>query len=162
MGSRSRPGVLATIWNNFARSLGARKPVRTIVGKDDFGNVYYVLEPNPDGPVQTRNLGSNSRGYLPGPQASINDLPVEWEAWLRHRRQSPPTTDEIATNQLHALRRASATNAVPHPHHPNNPQVPLLHASPPPPINPSKDFPKRPEFEEGPGTYRQDDPRQRD
>ncbi len=33
-------------------------------------------------------------------------LPNEWDAWLRHSRQDPPTAEEIAKNRASAALRA--------------------------------------------------------
>lgn len=146
-----------------------------MVGQDAFGNVYYQLEAATA--RQTRKaVGSGERGYIPAANARVEDLPVEWEAWLRGRRRHPPSLDEIAANEAAAAARAIAGNSR---HSPPSSQLPLggtgagnwreaelgeraersgvdeaavpaVGASPPEAT--AKDFPRYKDYEEVPGT----------
>ncbi|GBP90598.1 hypothetical protein EVAR_86438_1 [Eumeta japonica] len=62
--------------------------------KDYLGNTYFEIPPNP-------SLGKRkaTRWYDPPKGKDFNDpVPPEWEAWLRQRRNEPPTKEEIEYN----------------------------------------------------------------
>lgn len=61
-----------------------------VIGEDYLGNFYYERDA---GPTRVR------RWYLPVEEDDwTKPIPPEWEAWLRYRRNNPPTYDEINTN----------------------------------------------------------------
>jgi len=70
---------------------------RKLIGSDQLGNKYYEY-PKAGGVIQ-RELESTSNldDYVPG------QIPTEWEAWLRRKREEPPTQEEIDKN----LKRAA-------------------------------------------------------
>ncbi|KRY47687.1 EGF domain-specific O-linked N-acetylglucosamine transferase [Trichinella britovi] len=76
-----------TLWENFWKSLES-KP-KTIIGKDHFGNIYYVHD-HTDRTIK--------RGYIPADRNNWNNIPVEWRAWLTGRRTDPPTELEVLSN----------------------------------------------------------------
>ncbi|KAG8176499.1 hypothetical protein JTE90_024927 [Oedothorax gibbosus] len=82
------------IINNFRTSLKLLPPTGKLVGKDQLGNEYY------EGPLNTHSYKkSASRWFKPQKDDDWQqDLPAEWEAWLRGRRKDPPTEEEIRTN----------------------------------------------------------------
>ncbi|KRZ54453.1 Mimitin, mitochondrial [Trichinella nativa] len=82
-----RPGIFRTLWENFWKSLES-KP-KTIIGKDHFGNIYYVHD-HTDRTIK--------RGYIPADRNNWNNIPVEWRAWLTGRRTDPPTELEVLSN----------------------------------------------------------------
>lgn len=87
-----KPGVLSRIFTNLFESLG--RPTRTVIGRDDHGNIYYE---------ESKRRGGRKaidRGYIPGNTVTWQKLPVEWEAWLRGRRKTPPSEQEIKQNEL--------------------------------------------------------------
>uniref|UniRef100_A0A915J8J1 EGF domain-specific O-linked N-acetylglucosamine transferase n=1 Tax=Romanomermis culicivorax TaxID=13658 RepID=A0A915J8J1_ROMCU len=86
-----RPGVLTRLFNLFVQSL---KPSceRVVVGKDQFGNVYYVEK------ALYERAKTGTRGYLPGNRADWKQIPTEWEMWLKYARKEVPTQEEIDFN----------------------------------------------------------------
>uniref|UniRef100_T1J3E4 NADH dehydrogenase [ubiquinone] 1 alpha subcomplex subunit 12 n=1 Tax=Strigamia maritima TaxID=126957 RepID=T1J3E4_STRMM len=96
-------GVWATVWKNFFKSLGiARGPSGTVVGKDQFGTKYWEI-PSVDNKRASRWFEAVEKDKFD------QEIPVEWEAWLRGRRKVPPTEDEIRKNnaiQQNAIRKA--------------------------------------------------------
>lgn len=84
--------------------------MRGFVGQDALGNRYYEMP----GPHATRTR----RSVLPrdGVQRDVFEysqemLPVEWRAWLEHRRTVPPTDEEIEAAKIHqeTVRSLAAT-----------------------------------------------------
>lgn len=85
--------LLKEIWKNFFKSLTPRSYWGKIIGKDYMGTFYYEKE----------NTGGRkpSRWFVPVDNNNFQqDIPPEWEAWLRHRRKLPPTEEEIQLNIL--------------------------------------------------------------
>ncbi|NWY14772.1 NDUF2 factor, partial [Aphelocoma coerulescens] len=75
-------------------------PTKELVGTDQFGNKYYRV------PKHERRAGQivperrfveavNREAY----QYQIGDFPAEWEAWIRKKREDPPTIEEILRNE---------------------------------------------------------------
>lgn len=116
--------ILATIFRNFVNSLRPRQLQGTLVGRDYFGNRYitinyldflivlfnsdryYEIPPNP-------SLGKrrSNRWFVPVEKENFQqDMPAEWEAWLRGRRNEPPTEEEVMKNL--ALMQMKKENAV--------------------------------------------------
>ncbi|XP_029640994.2 NADH dehydrogenase [ubiquinone] 1 alpha subcomplex assembly factor 2 isoform X1 [Octopus sinensis] len=82
------------LWGLFKNSLYSVRQQKRIIGNDYFGNVYYEKEANP-----SRNLkGARWVERADGDQMTPPDMPVEWEAWIRGKRQNPPTEEEIQRN----------------------------------------------------------------
>uniref|UniRef100_A0A0L8GSN0 NADH dehydrogenase [ubiquinone] 1 alpha subcomplex subunit 12 n=2 Tax=Octopus bimaculoides TaxID=37653 RepID=A0A0L8GSN0_OCTBM len=88
------------MWGLFKNSLYSVKQQQRIIGKDHFGNVYYEKEANP-----SRNLrGARWVEPADGDQMTPPDMPIEWEAWIRGKRQNPPTEEEIQRNYAKMMR----------------------------------------------------------
>ncbi|XP_013778282.1 mimitin, mitochondrial-like isoform X2 [Limulus polyphemus] len=90
-GSRS---ILRMIIKNFIESVTPRKRRGDFVGRDNFGNKYYEIPPDP-----SRGKRYPVRWY----ETKVSDdweqeIPTEWEAWLRGRRTSAPGIEEIEIN----------------------------------------------------------------
>lgn len=85
-----KPGPWTKVIHNFLESLSVKNPAKVVVGKDQFGNVYYQEEKRPGDPKAVH------RGYHPGSTDQWQRLPVQWEAWLRGRRKHPPSEAEMA------------------------------------------------------------------
>lgn len=67
-----------------------RKP--KLIGKDYYGTKYFEIPPG-----SVRN--TPSRYFEPvNENAFDQEVPAEWEAWLRHRRKEPPTQQELEAN----------------------------------------------------------------
>ncbi|EZA59878.1 Mimitin, mitochondrial [Ooceraea biroi] len=86
------------IWNNFIASLKPRAIQRKLIGEDYYGTKYYEEPPRPAHPNRP------PRSFVPVNKEDFEqELPAEWEAWLRHRRKNPPTREEIEANYQLAM-----------------------------------------------------------
>ncbi|XP_056647357.1 NADH dehydrogenase [ubiquinone] 1 alpha subcomplex assembly factor 2-like [Diorhabda sublineata] len=86
--------IWAMIIKNFINSLKPRQFRGTLVGTDYFGNQYYEIPADP-------SVGKTrySRWFNPPKKDDfMQELPAEWESWLRGRRKIPPTDEEIMKN----------------------------------------------------------------
>lgn len=95
--------LLKIIWNDFLKSLRVT-PDRFIGefrGEDHLGNKYYEIGPDPRG-----GRSRPSRWYESPTEDFLQELPVEWMAWLRRQRSEPPTKEEILRNIEAAKKRA--------------------------------------------------------
>jgi len=85
--------VLGLMWENFLKSTRRPPPILP-VGKDNLGNKYF--ESKKDEASGRRY----KRWYEPFNKEKFDqEVPVEWEAWLRYRRNVPPTEEEIHKNE---------------------------------------------------------------
>lgn len=89
-----RTGVLRNVINSFFKS----KQTKTLVGTDDRGNKYYERPAD-----KTHNL-RGARWVEPLNTDTVPDVPTAWDAWLRNKRFSPPTQEEIDKNMMTMLR----------------------------------------------------------
>ncbi|XP_064606706.1 NADH dehydrogenase [ubiquinone] 1 alpha subcomplex assembly factor 2-like [Liolophura sinensis] len=100
-----RISVLGQVLKNLRNSFSAPKQTVTLVGEDHLGNRYFLKEADPK-----RNLrGGRWVEPVNNDQFKPPEVPVEWEAWLRGRRDDPPTQQELDKNHalmLRTLRRA--------------------------------------------------------
>lgn len=99
-------GIIRMILKNFVTSLKPRQIRGTLIGSDYFGNKYYEIPPNP-------SLGKRraSRWFDPPTKDDfMQEMPAEWEAWLRGRRQEPPSEDEVMKNL--AIMQLKKKNAI--------------------------------------------------
>lgn len=86
--------ILAMILRNFIQSLRPRKIQGDLVGTDYFGNKYFEIPANPQ-------IGKRkpSRWFEPKLKDDFEqEIPAEWEAWLRGRRNVPPKEEEVLRN----------------------------------------------------------------
>ncbi|KAF0297304.1 NADH dehydrogenase [ubiquinone] 1 alpha subcomplex assembly factor 2 [Amphibalanus amphitrite] len=86
--------VLAILFRNFLKSITPNRPSGNLVGSDHFGNKYYEAPADP-----SRGKRHPRRWIDPAGQQFDQEMPAEWEAWLRRRRAQPPTDDEVARNR---------------------------------------------------------------
>ncbi|NXI47197.1 NDUF2 factor, partial [Galbula dea] len=75
-------------------------PTKELVGTDQFGNKYYRVpkhETRPGHIIPERRFveAINRQAY----QYEMGDFPIEWEAWIRKKRNDPPTIEEILKNE---------------------------------------------------------------
>ncbi|XP_074877558.1 NADH dehydrogenase [ubiquinone] 1 alpha subcomplex assembly factor 2 [Buteo buteo] len=75
-------------------------PAKELVGTDQFGNKYYRVpkhETRAGQIIQERRFveAINRQAY----QYEMGDFPIEWEAWIRKKRNDPPTIEEILKNE---------------------------------------------------------------
>lgn len=82
------------IWKNFIASITRKWPAASEVGSDHFGNKYFEIPADP-----SHGKRRPSRWFEPCiKEKTDQEIPVEWEAWLRNRRANPPTKEEIEHN----------------------------------------------------------------
>ncbi|CAH1390941.1 unnamed protein product [Nezara viridula] len=65
-----------------------------LIGTDYKGNQYYEIP-------KSQTNRRNARWFVPkdGNEDKFDaGLPSEWESWLRYRRKTPPTDEEIKQN----------------------------------------------------------------
>lgn len=90
--SGKQRGLFQMIFRDFLASITPTFTRRKLVGEDFFGTKYYEIPRS-----STSRFKKPARYFQP-----VNDfdqeIPPEWEAWLRHRRKEPPTLEEIETN----------------------------------------------------------------
>lgn len=89
--------ILGKIFKNFINSFKLVAPQHRsgkLIGTDYFGNKYFEIAANPE-------LGRRrpSRWFEPVEKDDFQqEMPAEWEAWLRGRRKEPPQEEEILKN----------------------------------------------------------------
>ncbi|XP_076439974.1 NADH dehydrogenase [ubiquinone] 1 alpha subcomplex assembly factor 2-like [Babylonia areolata] len=94
----SRAGGL---FSRIFRGIFAPRPKNArIVGEDHLGNTYYEAEA--DGTSRRGSRWVEARGQE-DPQF-IPDVPPEWDAWLRRRRNIPPSQEELDRNYAMMVR----------------------------------------------------------
>ncbi|KAL2712966.1 hypothetical protein V1478_017557 [Vespula squamosa] len=110
--SGKQRGLFRMIFRDFLASIRPTFNRPKLMGEDYFGTKYYEVSTN-----STSKKRKPSRYF-----EAINDdfeqeIPAEWEAWLRHRRKEPPTFTEIETNykiritkQLNAAEKLEASS----------------------------------------------------
>lgn len=99
-------GIIRIILRNFLNSFKPRQLQGTLIGTDYFGNKYYEIPANPS--VKKKRA---SRWFLPPEKDEfMQDMPAEWESWLRGRRRNPPTEDEVMKNL--AIMQMKKKNAI--------------------------------------------------
>jgi len=98
--------VWRIVLTNFLNSLRPRQIRGTFMGEDYFGNKYYEIGANPS--IGKRRA---SRWFEPSDKDAFDqELPAEWEAWLRNRRDNVPTDEELMKNL--AIMDMKKTNAL--------------------------------------------------
>ncbi|GLH16610.1 Uncharacterized protein GBIM_20844 [Gryllus bimaculatus] len=97
--------ILGMILKNFIKSLKPRQIQGDLIGTDYFGNKYYEIPANP-------SIGKRkpSRWFEPHEKDNFEqEMPAEWESWLRGRRDTPPLEEEIMKNvAIMNLKKANA------------------------------------------------------
>lgn len=101
-------GVFKILWNSFVSSLKPRYARRKLIGEDYYGTKYYEEE------IRYSARKRPPRYFVPVNKDDFEqELPAEWEAWLRYRRKDPPTREEIETNyQLAITKKENATKLL--------------------------------------------------
>ena len=105
MANKVRPGPLARLVTNFMNSLKNGRHIDSkpqVVGEDYIGNRYYEIPANPShGKRRPRRWYTSPASNYHDPRGSNitegfdNEVPSEWESWLRNRRELPPSDAEI-------------------------------------------------------------------
>lgn len=130
-----------SIWGgvlrNFLNSFRPRQIRGTLIGSDYFGNKYYEIPPDPS--IGKRK--ANRWFQPPEKDDFMQEMPAEWEAWLRGRRKEPPTEDEVLKN--YAIMQMKKKNAI---------QVEAKAGKMTPMDKGMETFPRRDEYERIPGS----------
>ncbi|KMR04635.1 mitochondrial-like isoform 2 protein [Lasius niger] len=101
-------GVIKMIWNSFISSLKPRFARRRLVGEDYYGTKYYEED------IRNSRRTKAPRYFEPVNKEDFEqELPAEWESWLRYRRNDPPTREEIESNyRLAITKKENATKLL--------------------------------------------------
>lgn len=101
-------GIFKMIWNNFISSLTPRFARRKLVGEDYYGTKYYEED------IRNSRRSKAPRYFIPVNKDNFQqELPAEWESWLRYRRRDPPTREEVEANyQLAMTKKENATKLL--------------------------------------------------
>lgn len=97
-------GVFKILWNSFISSFKPRFARRKLIGEDYYGTKYYEEE------IRYSSRKRPPRYFVPVNKEDFEqELPAEWESWLRYRRKEPPTQEEIETSyQLAVTKKENA------------------------------------------------------
>lgn len=93
--ARPPRNLLRQAFRSFLDSFKPRISKPELMGEDRLGNQYFEAKP-----TSTSNRVKPHRYYLPasGEEDFHQELPSEWEAWLRGRRKLPPSPQELDKN----------------------------------------------------------------
>ncbi|KAF2893574.1 hypothetical protein ILUMI_12603 [Ignelater luminosus] len=128
--------IIGMIFRNFINSFKPRQIYGNLKGTDYFGNKYYEIPADP-----SRGKRRPSRWFVPATKDDFEqEMPAEWEAWLRGRRTEPPAEEEVARNL--AIMQMKKQNAI---------EVEKKAGKMTPMPKGIETFPKRPEYEIMPG-----------
>uniref|UniRef100_A0A1A9ZDD4 NADH dehydrogenase [ubiquinone] 1 alpha subcomplex assembly factor 2 n=1 Tax=Glossina pallidipes TaxID=7398 RepID=A0A1A9ZDD4_GLOPL len=105
MADKPKRDLIKIIFQNFFKSLRPKQFRGNYIGEDYFGNKYYEIPANP-------SIGKRkpSRWFEPADKEAFDqELTAEWEAWLRGRRDAPPTKEELIQNlQIMEMKKRNA------------------------------------------------------
>ncbi|XP_051171375.1 NADH dehydrogenase [ubiquinone] 1 alpha subcomplex assembly factor 2 [Leptopilina boulardi] len=106
--SRREQNVLRMIWRDFISSIFVRAEKPKLMGEDFYGTKYFETPPR---------RGSSKRPARHFEPVNKDDheqeIPAEWEAWLRYRRRVVPTNQEVEENyKLILTKRENAAKLV--------------------------------------------------
>ncbi|XP_011647276.1 NADH dehydrogenase [ubiquinone] 1 alpha subcomplex assembly factor 2 [Pogonomyrmex barbatus] len=101
-------GVLKILWNRFVSSFKPKYFRRKLMGEDYYGTKYYEEE------IRYSARKIPPRYFVPVNKDDFEqELPAEWESWLRYRRKDPPTREEIEANyQLAITKKKNAAKLL--------------------------------------------------
>ncbi|KAJ8667244.1 hypothetical protein QAD02_008906 [Eretmocerus hayati] len=86
--------LFVMIFKTFVESLTPKFTKEVLVGTDYMGTKYYQVSTNRK---SIRN--KPNRYFVPVEKDNFQqELPAEWEAWLRNRRADPPSEGEVNEN----------------------------------------------------------------
>ncbi|XP_064112552.1 NADH dehydrogenase [ubiquinone] 1 alpha subcomplex assembly factor 2-like [Macrobrachium nipponense] len=93
-------GLFRVIIKNFVDSFKKPRQSGQLMGDDYFGNKYYELAADP-----SRGKRYPKRFYVPPVDMKYDQdsMPAEWDAWLRYRRDTPPSEEELKGNLTVAM-----------------------------------------------------------
>ncbi|XP_012261297.2 NADH dehydrogenase [ubiquinone] 1 alpha subcomplex assembly factor 2 [Athalia rosae] len=106
MGGKVQRGVFQTIFKHLINSFKPRRFTGDLVGSDYLGNKYYQHSQH-----ATSEKKLPARYFVPKIEDNFEqEIPAEWEAWLRHRRKEPPAESEVLRN--FAIMKMKKNNAI--------------------------------------------------
>lgn len=130
--------IVGMIFRNFINSLKPRRWRGELRGVDYNGTKYFEIPLD-----SSTNRRRPARWFEPATGGDENfdqQLPAEWESWLRNRRREPPTEEEVLKNL--EIMKMKKKNAL----------IVEAKAGKPTPMEKGMEtFPKRPEYELGAG-----------
>jgi len=92
----TRKGHLLRAWELLVKSLRTKDKIK-LIGADHMGNRYFEAE-RPNNPRRFQRYFVNEKVK----EMDILDaarVPPAWDAWLRFRRQEPPSEDEVQESE---------------------------------------------------------------
>ncbi|XP_017886477.1 NADH dehydrogenase [ubiquinone] 1 alpha subcomplex assembly factor 2 [Ceratina calcarata] len=97
--------LIRTILRNFVDSITPNNRKPKLIGEDYYGTKYYEMQ----NAVNTSKQ-KPARYFEPVNKNDFEqNVPAEWEAWLRFRRKEPPTVEEVEANyKLQLLKKERA------------------------------------------------------
>lgn len=85
-------GLFRIIFRDFIRSLTPKSIKHTCIGTDYNGTKYFEITQE----IKSQHKKPN-RYFVPVNKDDFEqEMPAEWEAWLRGRRKLPPTEEEVS------------------------------------------------------------------
>ena len=102
--ARKERGIFRMILRDFLASIQPQFARPKLIGEDFHGTKYYEVAP------RKGSSKKPSRYFEPvNKEDFTQELPAEWESWLRYRRREPPTKDEVQKNyEMILLKRKNA------------------------------------------------------
>lgn len=96
----SRQGIVGKIWRNIKHTIRVTRTPETCVGQDENGTKFYERVPDQaKGVKPLRRIEAADGDTWNAPEVS-----PEWLAWLRYKRDDPPSPEEIEKNRIQSLR----------------------------------------------------------
>ncbi|CAK9794701.1 hypothetical protein ANTPLA_LOCUS81 [Anthophora plagiata] len=98
-------GIFQMIWRDFVASMKLGSAKTKLIGEDYYGTKYYETSIRKGSAKRFP-----SRYFEPINKDDFEqEIPAEWEAWLRYRRKEAPTKEEIERNyQLQLIKKQNA------------------------------------------------------
>lgn len=94
MAGKPTRGLFQIIYKHFVDSFKPRRLTGDLIGKDYLGNKYYETPRRADS-----ERTKPARYFEPAERDNFEqEMPAEWEAWLRYRRREPPSESEVLKN----------------------------------------------------------------
>lgn len=91
--SRQGRGLIVEIFKDIIKSLNPKRSYKkgNLIGSDYMGTKYFEIPADPQGGLRRAH-----RSFEPTTKEKFDQtIPAEWEAWLRGRRNDPPTEGEV-------------------------------------------------------------------
>lgn len=106
--ARNERGVISMIFRDFIKSLTSKTGDAKLIGEDFYGTKYYETPP------RAGSYKRAARHFEPVTENNYEqEMPAEWEAWLRHRRREAPTKEEVEENyRIILMKRENAAKLL--------------------------------------------------